>query len=285
MLVVPGLNRGDRSADIARTARLHRWHELCMGRSRAGHDCRPLSTSTTRKIHYIIRGALERAIGWRYLGVNKATMAEAQTPRTGPAERSGSCGALNAAWVDPEWGVLLWVTMITGSRRSEVSALCWRHADFDRAILCTAATPRPRPGPRRKRPRPRRKRPRPGKRRDGLSEAAARVCPAVVGSSCAAGRPSSGPGRTVGRRCPFDQRVADDRRPAESDLEGAAVAVAEDPVVLSGWVELAEVAVDDPLLRFVPVRKKRSPVGELQHVVSTDTSSFTLVMGREILSS
>ncbi len=61
-------------------ARLHRCRELCMGRSRAGHGCRPLSTSTTRKIHYIIRGALERAVRWRYLGVNKATMAKAPAP-------------------------------------------------------------------------------------------------------------------------------------------------------------------------------------------------------------
>jgi len=31
---------------------------MCTGRLRAGHTCRPLSTSTTRKVHYIIRGAL-----------------------------------------------------------------------------------------------------------------------------------------------------------------------------------------------------------------------------------
>jgi len=57
-------------------ARLHRCRELCLGRARAGHICRPLSTSTTRKIHYIIRGALERAVRWRHLGINKAAMAQ-----------------------------------------------------------------------------------------------------------------------------------------------------------------------------------------------------------------
>jgi hypothetical protein len=30
---------------------------------------------------------------------------------------------LNAAWVDPEWRLLLWLTMITGPRRGVVSAM------------------------------------------------------------------------------------------------------------------------------------------------------------------
>jgi integrase len=47
-------------------ARLQRCRELCSGRPRPGHHCRPLSGSTTRKIHYIIRGALGRAVRWRY---------------------------------------------------------------------------------------------------------------------------------------------------------------------------------------------------------------------------
>ena len=119
-------------------ARLHRCRELCTGRSPAGHVCRPLSTSTTRKIHYIIRGALERAVRWQHLGVNKAAMAQAPSPsRTEPDPPSAEEAAalLNAAWADPEWGLLLWLTMITGSRRGEVSALRWRHVDFDRAVL------------------------------------------------------------------------------------------------------------------------------------------------------
>jgi len=42
-----------------------------------------------------------------------------------------------------------------------------------------------------------------GQRRDGLSEAAARVCPAVVGSSCAAGRPVVGQGGSSGDAVPL----------------------------------------------------------------------------------
>jgi integrase len=62
-------------------ARLHHCREMCSGKPRAGHTCRPLSTSTTRKIHYMIRGALDRAVRWRHLGVNKAAMAIAPAPR------------------------------------------------------------------------------------------------------------------------------------------------------------------------------------------------------------
>ncbi len=111
---------------------------MCTGRPRAGHTCRPLSTSTTRKVHYIIRGALERAVRWRHLGVNKAAMAVAPSPeRTEPDPPSAdeATRLLNAAWSDPEWGLLLWLTMLTGPRRGEISALRWRHIDFERGLL------------------------------------------------------------------------------------------------------------------------------------------------------
>jgi integrase len=119
-------------------ARLHRCRELCSGRSHAGHTCRPLSSSTTRKIHYIIRGALERAVRWHHLGVNKAAFVVAPAPeQTEPDPPSADEAArlLNAAWADPEWGLLLWLTMLTGQRRGEISALRWWHVDFDRGVL------------------------------------------------------------------------------------------------------------------------------------------------------
>ena len=42
-------------------ARLHRCKAMCGGRAPRGHVRTPLSTSTTRKIHYVLRGALGRA--------------------------------------------------------------------------------------------------------------------------------------------------------------------------------------------------------------------------------
>lgn len=46
-------------------ARLQQCRELCSGRPTSGHVCRPLSSSTVRKVHYIIRGALDRAVRWQ----------------------------------------------------------------------------------------------------------------------------------------------------------------------------------------------------------------------------
>jgi integrase len=119
-------------------ARLHHCRDMCTGRPRAGHTCRPLSTSTTRKVHYIIRGALERAVRWRHLGVNKAALAVAPSPQRSepdPPSADEAARLLNEAWSDPEWGLLLWLTMLTGPRRGEISALRWHHIDFERGLL------------------------------------------------------------------------------------------------------------------------------------------------------
>ena len=119
-------------------ARLHRCKEMCGGRPPRGHTCRPLSTSTTRKIHYVLRGALGHAARWSYVGVNAAELAQAPSPRKprpDPPSPREAADLLNDAWTDPEWGLLLWLTMITGLRRGELSALRWRHLDLDRSNL------------------------------------------------------------------------------------------------------------------------------------------------------
>jgi integrase len=107
-------------------ARLQRCRELCNGRSRAGHTCRPLSSSTVRKIHFVLSGALYRAVRWRHLGVNRAALAVAPSPASAAPDPPSAAEAallLNTAWSDPDWGLLLWLTMVTGLRRGELSAL------------------------------------------------------------------------------------------------------------------------------------------------------------------
>ena len=120
-------------------ARLQRCRALCNGKASASHECRPLSSSTVRKIHFIIRGSLERAVRWRHLGVNKAALAEAPSPAPSepdPPTAEEAALMLSEAWAsDPDWGLLLWLTMVTGSRRGEVSALRWRHLDLVRGLL------------------------------------------------------------------------------------------------------------------------------------------------------
>ncbi len=75
-------------------ARLQRCRALCSGRSAGGHTCRPLSSSTVRKIHFIISGALERAVRWRHLGVQQGgpggrPVREADRPRPAVRKRGG----------------------------------------------------------------------------------------------------------------------------------------------------------------------------------------------------
>lgn len=114
-------------------ARLQRCRDLCNGRQR-GHICRPLAGSTVRQIHTIIRSALERAVRWQHLGINKAAFAVAPSPnrpKPDPPSADEAARVLSAASEDPDWGLLLWLTMITGRRRGEVSGLRWRHVDFE----------------------------------------------------------------------------------------------------------------------------------------------------------
>jgi integrase len=119
-------------------ARLQCCRELCDGRTRARHTCQPLSGSTVRKIHYITSGALEQAVRWRHLGVNPASLAVAPTANhtePDPPSAEEAAAVISAAWGDPDWGLLLWLIMINGMRRGEISALRWRHVDFATGTL------------------------------------------------------------------------------------------------------------------------------------------------------
>jgi hypothetical protein len=61
-------------------ARLQRCRSACDGRHRAGHVCQPLSSSTVRKIHFILNAALGRAARWSQITVNPAQLAQAPVP-------------------------------------------------------------------------------------------------------------------------------------------------------------------------------------------------------------
>ena len=139
-------------------ARLQRCRALCDGRPRRGHVCQPLSGSTVRQIHQIIRVAFERAVRWRHLGVNAAAFAvppSPSRPAPDPPSPEEAARLLSAAWEDPDWGLLIWLTMITGRRRGEVSALRWSSVDFERAqLIVDGTTCSPRPASSRSRRRP-----------------------------------------------------------------------------------------------------------------------------------
>ena len=119
-------------------ARLQRCRELCSGRPRAGHTCRPLANNTIRKLHSILSAAFDRAVRYGQLGVNPAELAEPPAFKRGdpdPPSPAEAAALLNAAWAEADWGTFLWLSMVTGSRRGEMVALRWTHVDLDRGTV------------------------------------------------------------------------------------------------------------------------------------------------------
>ncbi|WP_083914330.1 tyrosine-type recombinase/integrase [Ilumatobacter nonamiensis] len=97
-------------------------------RSGEGRE-RPLAPATIRRIHGILRRALQQGVRWEWLGANPA--ASASPPRIPPTsvkppspETLGRLLEL-ALKEDPDFGAFLYFSATTGARRSEVIALRW----------------------------------------------------------------------------------------------------------------------------------------------------------------
>ena len=102
------------------------------------HVCKPLATSSIRKVHYCLSGALSRAVRWRWITVNPLDQAE--PPRGSrnepdPPTAEQAAAILNAAFREEWWGTFLWLAMTTGARRGELCALSWDRVDLDRAVI------------------------------------------------------------------------------------------------------------------------------------------------------
>lgn len=131
-------------------ARLRRCREQCEGRREGKtdpdtgrkHVCRPLAANSVRKLHFILRPALDRAVRWGYVSTNVAALAEPPAqpkPNPDPPTPEEAALVLNAAWQrDLEWGTFLFMTMVTGSRRGEMCALRWSDIDLDRLVMFVA---------------------------------------------------------------------------------------------------------------------------------------------------
>lgn len=92
----------------------------------------------SRKIHYVLNGAYKRAIRWRWVAANPINQAEppaVPTPDPQPPTPEEAARLLKEAWRDPDWGVLVWLTMTTGARRGELCALRWQHVDLVNGVL------------------------------------------------------------------------------------------------------------------------------------------------------
>jgi len=102
------------------------------------HQCRALGASTIRQVHFILSGALKRAVRWGWLTSNPIVWAEPPPapkakPRPPSAEEAGRI--LTEAWADPDWGTLIWLAIVTGVRRGELCALRWRDLDLSTGVI------------------------------------------------------------------------------------------------------------------------------------------------------
>ncbi len=100
-----------------------------------GSGGRPLAPGTVRRIHGILRRALNQGVKWGWLGINPAT---ATTPPRVPASdiNPPSPEALGrvlrrAAVESPDLGGYLMLASATGARRSELIALRWTDVDLE----------------------------------------------------------------------------------------------------------------------------------------------------------
>jgi len=116
-----------------RTPYAHECDERCRM-----HRCRPLGAATIRQIHFILSGALKRAVRWGWITANPIVFAETPpAPKAKPRPPSPEEAAriLTEAWADPEWGTLVWLAIVTGVRRGELCALQWRDVDLSTGVI------------------------------------------------------------------------------------------------------------------------------------------------------
>jgi integrase len=116
-----------------RTSHPHECDERCRR-----HECRPLGASTIRQIHFILSGALKRAVRWRWTGTNPIAQAEppaAPKPKPRPPTPSEASRILAEAWADPDWGTVVWLFTVTGVRRGELCALRWHDVDLAAGVI------------------------------------------------------------------------------------------------------------------------------------------------------
>ena len=116
-----------------RTPREHECDERCRP-----HRCNPLSSTTIRHIHFILRAAYEKGVRWHWVGANPVLMMDApvaKQPDPQPPSPEEAAQIVDAAWEDPDWGTFVWLTMTTGARRGELCALRWSHVDLDRSVI------------------------------------------------------------------------------------------------------------------------------------------------------
>lgn len=108
-------------------------------RERGGRGGRPLAVSTVRRVHSVVRAALEQAVRWEWLSTNpaaKASPGPAERAELRPPDPEAVLALLERAEDDdPAFAVFLVLAAVTGARRGELVALRWPDLDLDVATL------------------------------------------------------------------------------------------------------------------------------------------------------
>jgi integrase len=103
------------------------------------HVCKPMAASTVRQVHFIISGALGAAARWEWIPSNPAAVTKKpRQPRPQPEPPSSTQAAriVAAAWEqDPDWGMLVWLVLVTGARRGELLGLRWHDVRPEDGVL------------------------------------------------------------------------------------------------------------------------------------------------------
>jgi len=108
-------------------------------RASGGADGSPLAPATVKRIHGILRRALEQGVRWGWLPSNPA--AAASPPRVVSAELIPPTPAdvarlfALAQQTDPELATFVFLAAATGARRSELVALRWSGVDLDGGVV------------------------------------------------------------------------------------------------------------------------------------------------------
>lgn len=112
-----------------RTAGQHDCDDRC-----GPHQCRPLAASSIRQVHWILSGALKRAVRWRWIAHNPISEAQPPSPPRPdphPPSEAEAARILAEASADPDWATFIWLAMTTGARRGELCGLRWSNLDLD----------------------------------------------------------------------------------------------------------------------------------------------------------
>jgi integrase len=102
------------------------------------HVCRGLSASSVRQVLWILSGAFDKAVRWKWIALNPAHQADKPAlphPDPRPPSAADASRIVTEAWRDPDWGTFVWCAMTLGARRGELCALRWRNVDLANNVV------------------------------------------------------------------------------------------------------------------------------------------------------